>query len=136
MVSHAVIHLKTLITLANSDDDFSPEEKGWVYTIAFSNGVSKEEVDALMVQNHDKISYDTLGEAERVALLFSVVQLMKIDRKLHAEELAYCERLAGRLGYKKGVIRMLSQRIYADPNISFDRKTLEKAVKGYLLKGG
>ena len=131
MISHAIIHLKTLIKLAHSDNDFSPEEKGWIYTIAFSNGVTKDEVDELIEQKHDAISYDTLGPEERIALLFSVVQLMKIDRKLHAEELRYCEHLAERLGYRKGVIRMLSQRIYADPNISYNREHLERAVRGY-----
>ena len=134
MSSH-IVHLKTLITLAYSDNDFSPEEKGWIYTIAFSNGVTKEEVDALMEEVHEKISYETLGDEERVALLLSVVQLMKVDRRLHANELVYCERLAGNLGYRKQVIRMLSQRIYADPNISFNKVGLEKEVKGYLIKG-
>ena len=62
-----------------------------------------------------------------------VIQLMKIDRKVHNSEIEFCEKIAMKLGYKPGVVADLSAYIYSDPSMTTDRKHLRKIADSQLL---
>ncbi len=59
-----------------------------------------------------------------------LIQLMKSDGQVFKSEIHFCETIAEKLGYKKGVVAELSSRIYSDPTITADRNMLmERAHK-------
>ncbi|MFK7953375.1 MAG: TerB family tellurite resistance protein [Ekhidna sp.] len=121
--------LSVLVQLANIDDDFAGEEKDLIYMIGKANGVSEDEINA-MVENPEPIPpLSTLTEDDRFEYLYHLVQLMKIDSQVYLSEIKFCEELAEKLGFKRNVISELSARVYSDPAITSNVEALKRAVK-------
>jgi uncharacterized tellurite resistance protein B-like protein len=124
--------LNILINLAASDSTVGEKEAKTIYLIASTNGISKEEVDNMM-KNPKKIGdLSFLSEDQKFEYLYHVIQLMKSDGQVFKSEIHFCENIAERLGYKKGVVAELSSRIYSDPAITADRKILVERAHKYL----
>ena len=121
--------MSVLVQLANIDDDFAGEEKDLIYMIGKANGVTEDEINA-MVENPEPIPpLSTLTEDDRFEYLYHLVQLMKIDSQVYLSEIKFCEELAEKLGFKRNVISELSARVYSDPAITSNVEALKRAVK-------
>jgi uncharacterized tellurite resistance protein B-like protein len=116
--------LNVLINLAASDNTVAEKEAKVIHMIAKANGISKDEVDAMLKKPSPIGSLDTLTEDQKFENLYHLIQLMKSDGQVFKSEIHFCEQVAERLGYKKGVVAELSSRIYSDPSITSDRKML------------
>ncbi len=123
------LQFRALINLAMSDMHFAEEEREMIYMLAEANNVPKSEVDGLILHPEPVGDVSGLDEEERFQLLYNIVQLMKIDRKVYVTEIKYCQDLAIRLGYNKRVIQELSSKIYANPAITADRNALKLIVQ-------
>ncbi len=124
--------LNMLINLAASDNTVAESEAKTIYLIAKSNGISKDEVDAMMKSPKKIGDLSTLTEDQKFEYLYHVIQLMKSDGQVFKSEIHFCEEIAERLGYKKGVVAELSARIYSDPSITADRKMLVDRAHKFL----
>lgn len=121
--------LSALIGLANIDGDFDGEEKTQIYMLGKANGLTKEEVDALVESPEPLPPLSTMSDDDKFDYLYNIVQLMKIDSQVYLSEIKYCEDLAEKLGFKKKVISTLASRVYSDPSITANLESLKKAVK-------
>ena len=98
----------------------------------FNAKVAKEVVH--MIEKEGITSFKTFM-AYKGALMIDdgqMVQLMKIDGQVFKSEIVFCEDIAQKLGYKKGVVGELSSRIFSDPSITADRDLLKKKALKYL----
>ena len=125
----ARIQLQALINLAISDMHFADEERELIYVIGKANNVPREEIDDMIVNPKPVGNMDNLSENERFEMLYNIVQLMKVDRKVYIVEIKFCEDIASKLGYSKKVIKELSAKIYANPSITTDREYLQQLVR-------
>ena len=125
----AKYHLQTLINLAISDMHFSDEERELIYVIGQAHGLSKKEIDQMITQPEPIGDPESLNDSERFELLYNIVQLMKVDRKVYVVEVKYCEEVAIRLGYNKSVIKELSSKIFSNPSITTDKEHLQRVVQ-------
>lgn len=125
--------LNVLIQLAASDSNVADKEAKLIKMIGVSNGVPADEIDE-MLKNPSKPIGDlsSLTDDQKFEHLYHVVQMMKIDGQVFKSEIVFCEDIAARLGYKKGVVAELSSKIYSDPSITADRETLKKKAQKYL----
>jgi len=124
--------LNVLIQLASSDNLVADKEAKLIHMIAKVNGVSLEEVDQ-MIKNPTPIGdLANLTEDQKFEYLYNIVQLMKIDGQVFKSEIVFCEHVADKLGYKRGVIGELSSRIFSDPSITADRRMLQSKASKYL----
>ncbi len=124
--------LNVLIQLASSDNSVADKEVKLIHMIAKVNGISPEEID-YMLKNPTPIGdLANLTEDQKFEYLYNVVQLMKIDGQVFKSEIVFCEEIAEKLGYKKGVIGELSSRIFSDPSITADRGMLQSKASKYL----
>ena len=124
--------LNVLIQLASSDNLIADKEAKLIHMIAKVNGIPLEEVDH-MIKNPSPIGdLANLTEDQKFEYLYNVVQLMKIDGQVFKSEIVFCEEVASKLGYKKGVIGELSSRIFSDPSITADRGMLQSKASKYL----
>ena len=123
--------LSELISLANIDGDFDGKEKTHIYMLGKANGLSKEEVDDLIVNPVPLPPVSTMSPDDKFDYLYNIVQLMKIDSQVYLSEIKYCEDLAEKLGFKRKVISTLASRIYSDPSITANIASLKKAVKKF-----
>ena len=124
-------HLQALINLAISDMHLAEEERELIYVIGNANGVPKQEIDEMINNPQPLGSFASLSETEAFEVLYNIVQLMKVDRKVYVVEIKFCEDLAVKLGYKKGVIQALSSRIFSNPAIASDQERLRELVVEY-----
>ncbi len=126
---NARIQLQALVNLAVSDMHLADEERDLMYAIGKAHQVTQEEIDQMITQPQVVDNLDSLTDSDRFELLYNIVQLMKIDRKVYVVEIKYCENLAVRLGYNRKVIKELSAKIYANPAITTERSHLQELVR-------
>ncbi|HNP19388.1 MAG TPA: TerB family tellurite resistance protein [Fulvivirga sp.] len=125
--------LNVLIQLAASDSMVADNEAKLIRMIGVSNGIPKEEIDEMLKHPARPIGdLGSLTDDQKFEHLYHVVQMMKIDGQVFKSEIAFCEDIATRLGYKKSVISELSSKIFSDPTITADRDSLKKKVQKYL----
>src|SRR5271154_4424337 len=116
--------LNVLINLAASDNSVAEKEAKVIHMIAKANGIPKEDVDSMMKKPQPIGNLSSLTEDQKFENLYHLIQLMKSDGQVFKSEIHFCEQVAEKLGYKKGVVAELSARIYSDPTITADRKML------------
>ena len=116
--------LNVLINLAASDNKVAEKESKVIHMIGKANGMTKEEVDAMLKKPQPIGNLSSLTEDQKFENLYHLIQLMKSDGQVFKSEIHFCEHVAEKLGYKKGVVAELSARIYSDPTITADRKML------------
>lgn len=124
--------LNVLINLAASDKNVAAREAKLIHLIGKANGISKEDIDKMLEQPQPISNINSLTPEEKFEHLYYLIQLMKMDGQVFRSEIIFCERIAERLGYKKGVVGELSQHIYSDPTITADRDMLRKKAERYL----
>jgi uncharacterized tellurite resistance protein B-like protein len=122
--------LNVLINLATSDKSVGEKEAKVIHLIGKANGLSKDEVDQMLKKPAPIGDLSRFTEEQKFENLYHLIQIMKSDGQVFKSEIAFCEAIAEKLGYKKAVVAELSSRIYSDPSITTDRKLLfEKAHK-------
>jgi uncharacterized membrane protein YebE (DUF533 family) len=125
--------LNILINLAASDGKVEERESKLINMVATANGISKEEV-ADMIKNPQPIStISALTSDEKFEHLYYLIQMMKMDGQVFKSEITFCETIAEKMGYKKGVVKELSSHIYSDPSITSDREMLRKKAEKFVV---
>jgi uncharacterized membrane protein YebE (DUF533 family) len=124
--------LNILINLAASDSTIDEKEAKTIKVIGKANGIPEAEIDT-MIKNPKPIgNLSNLTEDQKFESLYYLIQLMKSDGQVFKSEISFCENIAAKLGYKKGVVADLSARIYSDPSITTDRKLLMDRARKFL----
>ncbi len=124
--------LNVLINLAASDSSVAEKESKVIHMIGKANGLTKEEVDEMIKSPRPIGNLDSFTEDQKFENLYHLIQLMKSDGQVFKSEIHFCEQVAEKLGYKKGVVAELSSRIYSDPTITADRKMLMERAHKFL----
>ena len=124
--------INTLIRLASADGLMAEKEARFIKMIAKARGVSDEEVEEMIRNPQPMEDLNTLSDDQKFEYIYTLVQLMKTDGQVFKSEIAFCEKVAEELGYKKKVIGELSSRIYSDPAITADREKLKERAQKYL----
>ncbi len=124
--------LNLMVRLATVDQELAGPESNWIVQLGRKNGLSAEEISEAFKSQGQLSDTNLLAEEERFEYLYNLIQLMKIDGKVFLSEIGYCERVAYKLGYKKGVVKALSAHIYSNPSITANRNLLMNKAKSYL----
>jgi uncharacterized tellurite resistance protein B-like protein len=124
--------LNVLINLAASDNTVAEKEAKVIYMLGKANGIPKEEIDAMMKKPNPIGTLESFTEDQKFENLYHLIQLMKSDGQVFKSEIHFCEQVAEKLGYRKGVVGELSSRIYSDPSITADRKMLMDRAHKFL----
>lgn len=124
--------LNILINLAASDKNIAERESKLIYMIGKANGIPAEEIQK-MIENPQPIEdLSALTPDQKFEHLYYMIQLMKMDGQVFRSEIVFCEQIAEKLGYRKGVVAEVSQHVYSDPTITADREMLRKKADKYL----
>ena len=125
--------LNILINLAASDSKVAEKEAKVIHMIGKSNGIPKDEIDKMLQAPQPIGDLSSLSEDQKFENLYYLIQLMKSDGQVFKSEVHFCEQIAEKLGYKKGVVGELSSRIYSDPTITADRNMLMERARKFLV---
>lgn len=124
--------LNVLINLAAIDSIIDVKEVNLIHMIGKANGISRDEVD-YMIQNPTTITkMDAMSDEEKFEHLYYLILMMKSDGRVLKNEIDFCETIAHRLGYKRGVIGAMSKHIYSDISVHSDRNLLQLVSDGYI----
>ena len=96
------------------------------------DGLSNDEIEEMMKRPKPIGDLSTFSEDQKFANLYQLIQLMKTDGQVFKSEISFCEGIAERLGYKREVISELAAKIYSDPSITSDRKSLMARAHKFL----
>jgi uncharacterized tellurite resistance protein B-like protein len=124
--------LNVLINLAASDRSVGDHESKVIQIIGKANGLSKDEIDEMLKRPSAIGDLSSFTEDQKFENLYHLIQLMKSDGQVFRSEIHFCEQIAEKLGYKKGVVGELSSKIYSDPSITADRKMLYERAHKFL----
>lgn len=124
--------INVLINLAASDNQVAEKEARLIYMIGQVNGIEREEIDEMLKSPQPVGDLSTLTSDQKFEYLYYIVQLMKADGKVFKSEIAFCESIADKLGYKKSVIKELSAKIFSDPSVTSDRTALKEKAQSFL----
>jgi uncharacterized membrane protein YebE (DUF533 family) len=124
--------LNILINLASSDGKIEERESKLIRMVAKANGLSKEETDDLMNSPKPIENVSALTSDEKFEHLYYLIQMMKMDGQVFKSEITFCENIAEKMGYKKGIVAELSSHIYSDPSITADREMLRKKAEKFI----
>ena len=132
MIFDKKAELNVLINLAASDKNVADRESKLIYLIGQANGIPKNEITEMLKNPLPIHNTSSLTADERFEHLYNLVQLMKMDGQVFRSEVVFCEQIAEKLGYKKGVVAEMSQHVYSDPSITSDRDMLKKKAEKFL----
>jgi hypothetical protein len=97
-------HMKLLINLARIDGLVAGRERNYIVNIGRANGLYPDEIEPLFDERHDLLVPQHLSNDEKFNVIFSLVQLMKIDERMYKEEILFCSKIAATLGYDPEVM--------------------------------
>lgn len=124
--------LNVLINLAASDRMIDDRETKIIHMIGKASAIPKEEIDEMIKRPKPIGDLSTLTEDQKFENLYQLIQLMKTDGQVFKSEITFCEGIAQRLGYKKEVISELAAKVYSDPSITSDRRSLMARAHKFL----
>ncbi|MFT6881940.1 MAG: putative tellurite resistance protein B-like protein [Marinoscillum sp.] len=127
------LQLSILVHLSMADNFLAEQESKLIHSIGERLGLNKEQIE-MIIDNPKPIPHlRDLHPDEKFGYLHDVIQLMKVDGKIHQSEIQFCEKLALTLGYKPGVVADLSAYIYSDPSIATKRSFLRSIADNQLI---
>jgi uncharacterized membrane protein YebE (DUF533 family) len=132
MIFDKKAELNVLINLAASDKNVADRESKLIHMIGKANGISTEEINNMLKSPQPINNMNSLTNDEKFTHLYYLIQLMKMDGQVFRSEVVFCEQIAERLGYKKGVVAEISQHVYSDPSITADRDMIKKKAEKFL----
>lgn len=128
----ALPQMKLLITLAQIDGSVAEREQNYIVNIGRANGLYPDEIKPLFNFKHDSIVPNNLSREEKFNIIFSLVQLMKIDERMYKEEIVYCSTIANKLGYKKEVMFELMLHVKSGSMSDAEKKSLQALTEKHL----
>ena len=126
--------LKILVNLARIDGDVADPERKFIITIGQANGIAVDEINPLFNKDHEIIVPSNLTADQRFDYILSLVQLMKIDERLYAEEIRYCSQVATKLGYDQAVLFELLLHVRPGMEVK-ELESLKQLAAKYIIPG-
>src|SRR5688572_13239690 len=123
--------LNVLINLAAIDSIMDVKELKLVHMIGKANGIPQEEIDQMISTPQTITRLDSMTEDEKFEHLYYLILMMKSDGRVLRNEIDFCEHIAQKLGYGKGVIATMSRHIYSDIAVHSDRQLLRMLSDQY-----
>lgn len=120
--------LHILAYLAAIDGAITEQEVRLIHSLGHLHKIPHDEVDRIIANPNPGEDLSQLSPDQKYEYLYNIVQLMKIDGKVFKSEIAFCQEMAVKLGYKKSVIAELASYIYSDPSITADRDILKARI--------
>ena len=124
--------MKLLINLAKVDGQVADKEKNHLINIGRANGIYPDEIYPLFTQNHEIIVPEDLSDDQKFDLIFSLIQLMKLDERMYREEIAFCGQVAAKLGYDKHVMFELLSQVRSGGRATTEMEALKSITQKFL----
>lgn len=126
--------MKLLINLAKVDGQVADKEKNHLITIGRANGIYPDEIYPLFTQSHEVVVSENLSDDQKFDLIFSLIQLMKLDERMYREEIVFCSEVAAKLGYNKQVMFELLSHVKSGGMEANEMESLKALTQKFLTR--
>lgn len=124
--------MKLLINLAKVDGQVADKEKNHLINIGRANGIYPDQIYPLFTQSHQVAVPVDLTDDQKFDLIFSLIQLMKLDERMYREEIIFCGQVASKLGYNKQVMFDLLSHVKSGGMEANEMESLKKLTQKFL----
>jgi len=124
--------MKLLISLAQIDGVITTQERNYIINIGRANGFYPDEVAPLLERRHELIVPDHLTPEQKFNYIFTLILLMKIDKRMYREEVMFCTKIAENLGYASEVMSELLAKVNSAGMTDDDLIALKNITQKYL----
>lgn len=124
--------IKLLVSLSRADGEMASLERQYIFNIGQAHGLSAAEVEPLFNQVHEGVISQSLTSDQRFNYIFTLVELMKIDGRLYAEEIKFCAHIAGRLGYAPEAMFELLLKVQSGQMDDEAKEALKQSIAKHL----
>ena len=124
--------MNILVKLARIDGVLVQDEIALIKKIGRAHGMTNQEIQDCFEHPHGLESLEELTPDEKYEFLYDVIQLMKIDGRLHQEEIEFCARAVAKLGYDQTVLLEMLLKIYGDDRITANKESLKQDIQKFL----
>lgn len=107
--------LSVLIQLAKIDRNYDQPEKAFINEFGRTYNISRNELEEMERNPVPIENIKFFTPKEKFKLLYNVVRLAKVDRKILPNEIVYCQEIATRLGFKRKVVSALLPYVNDQP---------------------
>ena len=132
MLFDSKYELNVLINLAALDHIIEARESRLIHMIGKANQLSATEIDDMIRRPEPIQGFGVMSNDEKFEHLWYLIRMMKADGHVIRDEIEFCETIAGRLGFRKGVVMELSAHIYADIAVPSDTELLRKKAARFI----
>lgn len=124
--------LSVLIQLAKIDLNYDQPEKKFIYDFGRKYNISRSEIEEIERNPVYIDRTNTFSNEERIRILYSVVRLAKVDRKILPNEIVYCQDIATKLGFKRSIIDALLPMVNDQPLEFVNYKAIWRKIAAFL----
>jgi len=128
-------HINILVQLAKIDGETDSAELELIRQIGASNNISDEDIEEIIskTEAEDTIpSLELIPRNEKINLMTNLVMVMKIDGKIHKEEMKFCLKILKKLGYDEDALFDLVSTTYIDSKAGIDVNQIKERAEKYL----
>jgi uncharacterized tellurite resistance protein B-like protein len=125
-------HIANLVSIAQSDGNFSMAEKRLVFDIGKRNGLSVDKVKEI-IKSEEPVKFKIpKSDSERFDRIFDLVKMLLADGVKTEDELQVCLELAEKLGFRKAICGVLVRKILMGLNAGLGHEQLKKECGDFL----
>jgi hypothetical protein len=132
MLFDSKYELNVLINLAALDHIIEARESRLIHMIGKANQLAPADIDEMIRRPEPIQGFGVMSSEEKFEHLWYLIRMMKADGHVIRDEIEFCETIAERLGYRKGVVMELSAHIYADIAVPSDVVFLQKKAERFV----
>lgn len=128
-------HFNILVQLAKIDGETDEAELELIRQIGVSENISDKDIEKAIesTEASDTLpSLSLLSVDQKAELMANLVMVMKIDGKIHKEEMKFCLNVIRKLGYDENMLFELVSTTYIDPSKDESLTNLAERARSYL----
>ena len=100
-------HLRNLISLAKADGHLHPDEEKMIYKMGEKYGLKDRQVASLLRSDKKTELHVPDTHEAKMDQLYDIVMMVYADGVVEDTEIAFCEEVVDKFGYKKEIVSWL-----------------------------
>lgn len=126
-------HINNLVSIAQSNGEFSMAEKRLIFNIGRRHGLKDEKLKKI-IKTTEPIKFKVPdNDSDRVNMVMDVVEMLLIDGTATEVEIADCISISEKLGFRKAIVGVLVRKVIMDMSEGSKTKEEIKAECGNFL---
>ncbi len=124
--------LNILFHLASLDGNLDESELNFIKELANESGIQLNSMEFTFSEETERQYLHNITPDDKFELVYYLIRLMKIDGKLHRNEVNYCAKICSLLGYNQLALLQLMLKIHTGEMSIPEKEALKYDIQKYL----